>query len=111
MPAFVFSGLIPTDYPFAKDAQGQNLGRVEPGDEREFDEAPDQWWVPADGAQDHSGTGTEMRAVEHPADGTWSPVAVGEDGTWTQAAVTVLPAEPEPPEAGEPEDPQTGPGD
>lgn len=48
MPTFRFDGPA-RDYPFTRDAQGQNLGRVEPGDEREFEQAPDQWWVPADG--------------------------------------------------------------
>ncbi len=47
MPAFRFDGTA-RDYPFTRDAQGQNLGRVEPGDEREFEQAPDQWWVPAE---------------------------------------------------------------
>lgn len=76
MPAFVFSGLIPTDYPFAKDAQGQNLGRVEPGDEREFNQAPDQWWVPAEPG---SG-GTESDPDPGDEGGAGKPDSVGEHG-------------------------------
>lgn len=74
MPVFAFSGLVPVDYPFAKDGRGQNLGRVEPGDEREFDTAPDQWWVPADG--EASGTGS----APEPAGVTPDPGTEGDTG-------------------------------
>ena len=33
-----------------KDAQARNVGAVQPGDRREFDEAPDQWWALTDGS-------------------------------------------------------------
>lgn len=52
--------------------------------------------------QDHPGTGAQMEAVEHPADGTVSPPADNGGGA-VQAAVTVLP--PEPPAAPAPKKP------
>ena len=51
MPAFRFTGLVPFVYPESRDALGRNVGQVEPGDVREFAEAPDYMWVPADGAE------------------------------------------------------------
>ena len=50
MPEFVFRGLVPVTYPETRDALGVHLGTVEPGDVREFDKAPDQWWPSSTGS-------------------------------------------------------------
>jgi hypothetical protein len=71
-------------YSGTRDVNGRPLGTVQPGDIRMFDDAPDSWWVPvipprtgeaasSDEAAEQPGTGEGMTAVEHPADGTWSP--------------------------------------
>jgi hypothetical protein len=73
MPAFEFTGPVAQVYPFTRDARDRPVGEVQPGDVREFDEAPDRMWVPSDGAQEHPGTGEEMQPAEHPADGSMSP--------------------------------------
>ena len=52
MPEFVFRGLVPVTYPETRDALGVHLGTVEPGDVREFDKAPDQWWAPVTSSRD-----------------------------------------------------------
>ncbi|MGH3402667.1 MAG: hypothetical protein ACRDRJ_09195 [Streptosporangiaceae bacterium] len=50
------------------------------------------------GWHERPGTGVPMVAVEHPADGTWSPPVANADGETVQAAVTVFqPGEPVPP--------------
>jgi hypothetical protein len=72
MPNFVYVGPGgPRTYPESRDAYGVPLGLVKPGDVLELDQAPDQFWAPYEG--EASGTGESMQAVEHPADGTWSP--------------------------------------
>ena len=49
MPAYVLTGFMERYYPASRDAHGAPLGDVQPGDVRDFEEPPDQWWVPADG--------------------------------------------------------------
>lgn len=66
MPRFVFTGLVSTTYPETRDAQDRPLGLVEPGDEREFDTAPDHQWAPADG-QDESAPEPEPEPAPEPA--------------------------------------------
>ena len=53
---YTFCGTVACDYPFTRDAHGEILGRVNPGDEREFsgpfgetapDEADAAWWFSA----------------------------------------------------------------
>lgn len=68
-----FIGLVATVYPFDRDATGQPLGEVQPGDVRDLDRPLDWQWVPAGDGDSQAGTG-----VEHPADGTLSP-PVGND--------------------------------
>lgn len=51
MPSFEFRGFVPTLYPFDRDALDQPVGEVQPGEVREFDEAPDWQWIPAGGSQ------------------------------------------------------------
>lgn len=56
MPPFRYIGPGSRFYPENRDALNRPVGAVEPGDEREFDTAPDQWWAPAqDNAQDEPG--------------------------------------------------------
>lgn len=71
MPAFRFTGLVPFVYPESRDALGRNVSQVEPGDVREFAEAPDYMWVPADGAE------VPTEAVEEPAEPAPEPVPDG----------------------------------
>lgn len=47
MPLFEFTGPGSMTYPETRDALDHPLGTVEPGERREFEKAPDQWWVPA----------------------------------------------------------------
>lgn len=65
------------------------------GEDEEADEVPK---ITTHGGatfpQDHPGASAQMEAVEHPADGTLSP-PVDNGGGPVQAAVTVLPPEPE----------------
>ena len=76
MPSFVFAGPYPTTYPETRDVNGANLGTVEPGDIRIFDDPPaDGWWVPeipprdGDGEGETPGPGAEGDAGE-PGDET-----------------------------------------
>lgn len=51
MPLFFFTGLTAMTYPESKDAAGQPLGTVQPGDVRDLDEPLDHLWVPASGGE------------------------------------------------------------
>ena len=51
MPLYRFAGPGPYVYPETRDAHGRNVGQAEPGDVREFEQAPDPMWVPADGTE------------------------------------------------------------
>jgi hypothetical protein len=67
MPEFVFAGPYGTTYPETRDARGAHLGTVEPGDVRDLDAAPDQWWAPADegqGGADQDGSEASAEAAE-----------------------------------------------
>ena len=100
MPQYRYTG-SPGMYPQGRDTQDRPIGTVTTGDERDLDEAPDSSWVPAEpGVQEHldairaliaaqPGSGVQMQAVEHPADGTWSP-PVSNDGS------SETPPDPEP---------------
>lgn len=44
MPDFTYDGPGVRFYTEGRDAQGRNLGEVEPGDIRDLERAPDQWW-------------------------------------------------------------------
>jgi hypothetical protein len=45
MPSYQFTGLTARVYPETRDAQDHAVGTVEPGERREFDEAPDDLWA------------------------------------------------------------------
>lgn len=45
---YEFTGLIPTEYPFDRDADGKPLGTVDPGETRNLGRPLDWQWVPAD---------------------------------------------------------------
>jgi hypothetical protein len=49
VPSFTFCGCIPYDFPETRDEHGVIVGRVNPGDERDFAEAPTADWFPSDG--------------------------------------------------------------
>ena|ERR1700733_16328907 len=49
MPSYTFCGCIPYDFPETRDDRGVIVGRVNPGDERDFAEAPTADWFPSDG--------------------------------------------------------------
>lgn len=51
MPSYQFTGLVETAYPFNRDAGGQPLGAVQPGDVRDLDKPLDWQWVPAGDGQ------------------------------------------------------------
>lgn len=74
MPSFIFCGPYPTAYTGGRDANGRNLGLVEPGDIRLFDDSPpDRYWTPElppreDGDEGGDPGGSERAAGE--PDGT-----------------------------------------
>ena len=72
MPAFRFAGPGPFIYPETRDAQGRNVSQVEPGDVREFEQAPDHD-VGARRRQQRPGTGARegppsLHPSPHPTD-------------------------------------------
>ena len=44
MPEYVSTAPYGLNYTEGRDLQGRNLGLVQPGDIRDLDEPPDQWW-------------------------------------------------------------------
>jgi len=65
MPAYEFTGLVQMVYPESRDATGRNLGLVDPGDRRFFDDGPpDHLWaeVTSDPPADDEDTGGEGEA-------------------------------------------------
>ncbi len=71
MPLFEYAGPGPRVYPETRDAAGANLGEVRTGDRREFNAAPDQWWVPAGDAgqdEDDPGDGSEDTGTDPEGD-------------------------------------------
>jgi hypothetical protein len=66
MPPFRFTGLIDYYYPGTRDTKGVLLGTVEPGAERDLDEAPDRWWIPADGGDVKTGSDDEKPGTAPP---------------------------------------------
>ena len=84
MPAFTFSGLVATVYPFDRDATGQPLGEVQPGDVRDLDKALDWQWVAVEPGGDGSGGGGQ--GDENPPDGNQSPTPPSEPQAIQQPA-------------------------
>jgi len=74
MPDFTYLGPGERFYD-RRDAQARNVGTVRPGDRREFDAAPDQWWALTDGG----GSVPDPAAV--PAAPEGEVPDPGEDGT------------------------------
>ena len=67
MPSFEYTGPGgPRTYPETRDAHGVGLGTVQPGDVREFPEAPDQYWAPYEGGGE-AAAGGGGESVEPPA--------------------------------------------
>ena len=99
MPSYVFAGPYPTTYPETRDVNGANLGTVEPGDIRIFDDPPaDGWWVPEIPPRDDSGGDDEDP----------DPDGAGEDPGSEGAAGEPEPHDDEPDET---PDPETEPGE
>ena len=94
MPEYVSTAPYGLNYTEGRDLQGRNLGLVQPGDIRDLDEPPDQWWREATdedrAAQD---------AGDEPAGGAGNDAADGGGGA---------PETPETPETPEP-DPEPAP--
>lgn len=69
MPSFEFQGFTETVYPDTRDVNGRNLGIVQPGDIRMFDDAPDWLWVPVipPGTSETSGSEDEPPAGQEAA--------------------------------------------
>lgn len=88
MPLFSFSGLVATVYPETRDAANRPVGTVQPGDVREFAQAPDWLWVPAGGSDEQPGVPEDAAGVS----GTGVPAAAPE----TPALVPVPPPAPVP---------------
>ena len=65
MPEYVLTGFMERYYPASRDAKGQPLGTVSPGDVRDLDEPPDMWWTPAVPVSDEDRAA--MTADEPPA--------------------------------------------
>lgn len=93
MPDFTYSGPGVMFYPETRDATGHHLGAVCPGDIRDLDKAPDQWWHET--ADDER---TEAAAKARQAE---DPASEGETGDADEA-----PEAPEPSASPGP-DPQT----
>lgn len=81
---------FPLNYTEGRDAQGHHLGLVNPGDIRDLDQAPDQWW--------HESTGDDRAAL--------AARDAGQDGPGDAQGEVPAGPEGEPagaPETGEPE--------
>jgi hypothetical protein len=52
MPSYRFVCPQAMAYTGLRDEHDVHLGQVNPGDVRDLNEAPDQWWVPAEGQDD-----------------------------------------------------------
>lgn len=75
MPEYESTAPYGMTYPESKDAQGRNLGLVQPGDIRDLDEPPDQWWREVTD-EDRA----RLAADEAGADAGDEDGAAGEDG-------------------------------
>lgn len=96
MPAFVFTGLVETAYPFDRDAEGRPVGAVQPGDVRDLDEPLDWQWAPAG---DGGAGGEQAGPAEDPAgvSETGGPAAPAPVPDGPQPAPpAVIPAGPQP---------------
>ena len=80
MPSWEFRGPYPTTYTAGRDVNGVNLGTVEPGDFRMFDDGPpDRWWVPVIPPGDGEGTGDGQDADPGAAEGDAPEPPAGPD--------------------------------
>lgn len=67
MPAFRFVSPQAMAYTSLRDEHDVHLGQVNPGDVRDLGEAPDQWWVPAEGHDDDRGE--DKSGIDEDTDG------------------------------------------
>lgn len=54
MPDHFYTGPGGRCAPALRDAAGQPVNDVEPGDIRPFGKPPDAWWLPVEGNEDHA---------------------------------------------------------
>ena len=81
MPEYVSTAPYGLNYTEGRDLQGRNLGLVQPGDIRDLDEPPDQWWREAtdedraaqDAGTDPAGGAGNDAADEGPDGGGGAP--------------------------------------
>ena len=79
MPDFTYSGPGARFYPEGRDAAGQNIGEVQPGDIRDLEQAPDGWWHETTD-EDRAALAARQAAAEQAAQDEAAP-AEAEAGT------------------------------